>query len=114
MSDTNTYNFEVRVLMLLENGTWIAQGLDYDITGHGDTPDTALDNFGKTIIGQAIVDLTHGGKPLANVPKAPDFYWNRFNEAEWRGQQKRFDFPEETPPAYIVTAIAADTRMYFS
>jgi hypothetical protein len=112
MLEHTAYNFEVRVLMLLENGTWIAQGLDYDITGHGESTDEALENFGKTLLGQAILDLRHGQEPLACVPKAPDFYWKRFEEAGWRGQQKRFAVPEETPPAFVISALAADTRIY--
>lgn len=113
MSEPKTYNFEVKVLLLKENETWIAQGLEYDITGHGVTPDAAMDNFGKTMLGQAILDLCNGLEPLSNAPEAPQFYWNRFNEAEWRGRGKRFDLPSETPPAYMVSALAADTRLSF-
>ena len=60
MPERVPHNFEVRVLVILENGTWIARGLDYDITGHGNSPAVALDNFGKTLLGQAILDLHHG------------------------------------------------------
>lgn len=108
-----TYAFEVQVLMLLENGTWIAQGLDYDIAGHGETIEAAIDNFGKTFLGQAIVDLKHGEKPLAAIKKAPDFYWKRFGEAtKWHREKKRFDLPEATPPAFVISALAADLRIY--
>lgn len=116
MSETITYKFEVRVVMLLENDTWIAQGLDYDITGHGRTTDAALDNFGQTLLGQAIVDIHHGLEPLSNTPKAPEFYWKRFDEEGWR-KEKRFavrerrTVPEETPPAFMISAIATASRI---
>jgi len=109
MSETVTYNFEVRVVILLENNTWIAQGLDYDITGHGNTTEAALENFGRTMLGQVLVDLHNDEEPLANTPKAPEFYWKRFEEAQWRGQQKQLF--EETPPAYMISALATDTRI---
>lgn len=108
MSEPVVYRFEVRIVVLLENGTWIAQGLDYDITGHGSTTQAALENFGKTLIGQALVDLHHGEQPLASTPKAPRFYWKKFDEAQWRGEQQRFG---ETPPAYMISALATDTRI---
>ena len=103
--------------MLLENDTWIAQGLDYDITGHGHTTDAALDNFGQTLLGQAIVDIHHGLEPLSNTPKAPEFYWKRFDEEGWR-KEKHFavrervtTVPEETLPAFMISAIATASRI---
>lgn len=116
MTIQNTYKFEVRVVMLQENDTWIAQGLDYDITGHGDTADAALDNLGDTLLGQAIVDIHHGLEPLSNTPKAPEFYWKKFNQEGWR-KEKHFavsekrSIPDETPPAFMISAIATATRI---
>jgi hypothetical protein len=115
MSDVTTYNFEVNVLLLQEYGTWIAQGLDYDITGHGADITAAIENFGRTFLGQAIVDITHGEKPLVTVKRAPRFYWQRFDEAKWRGEEKRFQvLPEENLPAFMINALAADMRIYTS
>jgi len=113
MSNTTEHTFLVKVVLLQENETWIAQGLNYDITGHGATITAAIENFGKTFIAQALIDIRHGEKPLGNVPEAPRFYWDRFEEAAWRGlEQKRFEFPDETPPAFVINGIAADTRIY--
>ena len=116
MSEPITYQFEVNVLLLQENETWIAQGLEFDITGHGPDIEAAIENFGKTFLGQVIVDLCHKETPLGNVKKAPRPYWEWFNKAQfgWRrdGEEKRFEMsPEETLPAYMISALAADMRI---
>jgi len=112
MPEPINYNFEVRVVIFQENGIWIAQGLEWDITGHGKTTDAALENFGHTLLGQAIVDIHHGEIPLAKTPEAPQFCFRRWEEAEYQGKQpKSFVTPKETPDAFIISALAADTRL---
>jgi hypothetical protein len=114
MPEPITYKFEVNVLLLQENDVWIAQGLEYDITGHGEDVNSAIDNFGKTFLGQAIVDLSHGDKPLANVKKAPKFYWEKFREAKWhRDDKKQFEaVPDDVLPAFMISALASTMRIY--
>jgi hypothetical protein len=107
-----TYKFEVQVLILREYDSWIAQGLNYDITGHGQSLDEVIDNFGLTFVGQILVDLKHGERPLANTRPAPRFYWQKFEEATRLSEKKRFRLPEEIPPAFMVSAEAADLRIY--
>ena len=101
-----TYKFEVQVLIIRENESWIAQGLDYDITGHGKTLDDVLANFEQTFVGQILLDLHHGRTPLANIKKAPKFYWGRFNEAKRLAEKKQFAAPVNFPH-FIVNSEAA-------
>jgi hypothetical protein len=112
MSEESTYTFEVRVLILWENESWIAQGLDYDITGHGKTLNEVIDNFERTFVGQILIDIKHGQQPLANIPRAPKFYWKKFDEGKRLAEKKRFTLPEAMPPAFMVSAEAADLRIY--
>lgn len=105
--EPTTYKFEIQVLILRENESWIAQGLDYDITGHGKTLDDVLDNFEQTFVGQILLDLHHGRTPLANIKKAPKFYWGKFNEAKRLAEKKQFAAPVSFPPHFIVNSEAA-------
>jgi len=107
-----TYNFEVQILILRENESWIAQGLDYDITGHGKTLNDVIDNFERTFVGQILLDMHHGQQPLATIKKAPSFYWKKFDEAKRLTDKKRFSLPQEHQPAFMVSAGAADVRIY--
>ena len=102
-----TYKFEVQVLILRENESWIAQGLDYDITGHGKTLDDVLENFERTFVGQILLDMHHGQTPLGNIKKAPKFYWEKFSEAKPLAEKKQFAAPLTFPPHFIVNSEAA-------
>jgi hypothetical protein len=107
MSDTIEYNFQVQVLILRENESWIAQGLDFDITGHGKTLDEVMENFERTFTGQILLDLHHGQKPLANIRKAPRFYWQKFDEAKRLAEKKQFSLPTNNVPWFNVSAETA-------
>jgi hypothetical protein len=50
---------------------WVAQGLERDITGQGDTPTEALKSFEHVITGHIILDIENGRKPLSNIPPVP-------------------------------------------
>ena len=102
-----TYKFEVQVLILRENESWIAQGLDYDITGHGRTLDDVLENFERTFVGQILLDMHHGHTPLGHVKKAPKFYWDRFSEAKRLAEKKQFALSLNFPPHVIINSEAA-------
>ena len=104
--DSITYKFEVQVLILRENESWIAQGLDYDITGHGKTLDDVLENFERTFVGQILLDLHHGQTPLVHVKKAPKFYWKKFSEAKRLAEKKQFA-PPLNFPHFVVNSEAA-------
>ncbi len=107
MSEVTEYKFEVQVVILRENESWIAQGLDYDITGHGKTLDDVMDNFERTFVGQILLDLHHRQQPLANIKKAPQFYWKKFHEAKRLAEKKQFSLPTNVPPSLMVSAEAA-------
>lgn len=104
MSDVIEYKFQVQVLILRENESWIAQGLDFDITGHGKTLDDVMENFERTFIGQILLDLHYGQKPLGNIRKAPRFYWQRFDEAKRFAEKKQFSMP--------MFMVSAETAIY--
>jgi hypothetical protein len=101
-----TYTFRTGVVIFWEHSLWIAQGLDYDITGHGNDVESAIENLVQTLVGQILIDVKHGERPLANTLRAPKFYWDKFHKAKQltEKREKRFSIPEEVLPAYMIEA----------
>jgi hypothetical protein len=116
----STLELEVQVLVFKEGESWIAQGLNYDITGHGQSLNDVIDNFWHTLICQIVVDIKHGDRPLGNIKPAPKFYWQRLEQTRAKRfvEKKNFTFPDgveladslELPdsilPAYMISAQA--------
>lgn len=50
---------------------WVAQGLERDITGQGDTPIEALKSFEHVITGHIILDIENGIEALSKIPPVP-------------------------------------------
>jgi hypothetical protein len=78
-----THTIQISGLLLKEASAWVAQGLEYDIAAQGKTIRDAMKAFRRTVVGQMVIDMKHGREPLSAIPKAPDFYWQKyFEEAE--------------------------------
>lgn len=75
-------NVTVRVLLFQQDGQWIAQCLEHDITAQGETLEEARRGWEHTLVGYLCLSEENGVKPLANVPRAPKFYWDRFEQAD--------------------------------
>ena len=71
------WDFSLSILMFREGNGWIAQCLEYDITAQGNGDQAVKDSFEKTFVGQVIVDIIHGKKPLEGISRAPKMYWDR-------------------------------------
>ncbi|HVZ52291.1 MAG TPA: hypothetical protein VG986_10010 [Pseudolabrys sp.] len=73
------------VVLYQENGMWIAQGLQFDITARGKSPTEAAKNFDAKVGAELAMSLELGDEsPLAGVGKAPDRFWDMFKDAEMR------------------------------
>lgn len=99
--------FDISVLLRYEGKGWAAQCLEYDISGQGRTLAEAKASLEKAFVGQIIVDVSNRSAPLAEVPAAPREYWETFEQAERLSDRKPFYIP----PAYMVRAAAAETRI---
>jgi hypothetical protein len=84
--------FPVSVVLYQEDGVWIAQGLEYDITARGSDPVEASERFNQKIGAEFIMSMEIGEKPLSGVPKAPQEFWDMYKAAILRG------FTVETAP----------------
>ena len=63
--------FAVSVVLYQEDGIWIAQGLQFDITARGSDPVEASERFNEKIGAEFIMSMDIGEDPLAGVPRAP-------------------------------------------
>jgi hypothetical protein len=106
-----TFKFKVNVLLLREDNAWVAQCLDFDISAHGRSIHDAKSAFGRVFIGQILLDIQHGRKPLQDVPKAPARYRTLFNHAERLKDAYLLKVPRSVPPAFIINAVAGDLRI---
>jgi len=105
-----TYSFNLSILLLQEDKTWIAQCLEWDIAAQGKTLDDALKSFEKTFVGQLVLDIGQDKNPLENTPRTPKEYWTKFEQAKKLEERKPFYLPEEISLACI-TASAQDLRI---
>lgn len=71
----------LRVLLISHDSLWVAQCLEYDITGQGDTIEEALAGLKCSIFGHAISDVEDGLPPLHGISPAPPWCFQEFTNA---------------------------------
>ena len=69
-----------KVLLFPEEGGWIAQCLEHDIVAQGANVKEAKERLVLTVVCQIVVDLKNGKRPLEGIDKAPQRYWEQFEE----------------------------------
>ena len=102
----------MHVLLLKEGSLWVAQCLEHDIAAQGPTVADAKKAFGRTFADQVAVALHCGEEPLATFGKAPQYYWDLFDEADL-AEPIRIPDPIQIPPAFMTDAMQtlADSRI---
>jgi hypothetical protein len=100
-------NFSLSILLRHEEYGWAAQCLEYDISAQGRTLPEVKAAIAKAFVSQVMVDITNGNAPLADIPPAPREYWAVFGQGERLADRTPFYIP----PAYMVRAAPADTRI---
>ena len=68
-------------VLLIEGAAWTAQCLEHDIAAQGDTQEDAMLELHCVISAQKAIEETAGRVGLERIPRAPDFYWQKFREA---------------------------------
>lgn len=92
--------FDLSVLVLPEDGGFAAQCLEYDIAAQGTTEEMAKEAFEETFIGQIVVDLKQGKKPLEGIAKAPTMYWDMRERTENQPKRRPVYMPELSSPVF--------------
>jgi hypothetical protein len=76
---------EIRVVIYPEDGIWIAQGLEFDITARGGTPVEASERFNTKVGAEMVMSLELGDDaPLSGIGSAPAKFVEMYNNAKMR------------------------------
>jgi hypothetical protein len=106
-SERTTHRLHLHIVFVREHGGWVAQALQHDFAGQGDTPDEALRALAHTIGSHFFVAERRGiADPLAHVPEAPDTYWALFERAAKRAMKAGEIQAPGLPQAFVIQAIA--------
>jgi hypothetical protein len=65
----------LNVLFFKEEGFWVAQCLQFDVTAQGETLPEARKSFERVLVAQILSDLQEKRQPLSSVPSAPAKFW---------------------------------------
>lgn len=77
--------FRVGVIIYPEDGFWIAQGVQFDITARGKTPTEASQRFNDKFGAELVMSIEIGdSEPLSGIGAAPAEFWEMYKRAEMR------------------------------
>lgn len=102
-------DFEVKILLINENGLWVAQCLDYDFAAQGKNMKEAMDSFARSFAGQICTELKYGKEPFEDFTKAPIEYWDMFDASE---PLRTAHFP--VPEAFVPDGIGFAHRAVYA
>lgn len=101
----------VKVLFMREGEAWIAQCLEHDIAAQGKTLHEAEEIFGRTFVGQLMLDFRRGKEPLQGVRPAPRTYWQKFDEGIGLKVEPTIALPKGNVPAFPFEEIRKEARV---
>jgi hypothetical protein len=74
---------EMNIVLYPEGDYWIAQGLQFDITARGNTRQEAASRFKAKVGAEILISFEIGDQtPLSGVERAPQKFWDMFEEAQ--------------------------------
>ncbi len=99
----------LRVLLLKEEGGWVAQCLEYDIAARGASVEEAQINFRDTLLGQLELDRQRGREPFAGKKPAPPWYWQTLQRSKRLADPISLKSPKKAPatPGFRLTSAEA-------
>lgn len=68
------------ILLFKEQGQWIAQGLEHDITAQAETMLGVVSAFEHTLASEFAICTKKGLNFHEAIPPAPKYYWNKLNK----------------------------------
>jgi hypothetical protein len=90
MATPDNATLEVDVVLYEEEGLWIAQGLQFDVTARGDSPTQASDRFDAKVGAEMIMSIELQDEvPLAGVGQAPEKFWTMFKAAKMNVEKEQ-------------------------
>lgn len=102
------HRIHLHVVLIQEADGWVAQALQYDFAGQGDSADAAFKALAVTIASHLVLAERYGiPDPLANVDSAPTQYWELFESAARKRKLETAAFEAPgMPPAFVIQAFA--------
>jgi len=111
----------LRILLLHEDGAWVAQCLEFDVCGQGDQIDDALFSLEAAFVGQILLDARDKREPMSFVKTAPQRYVDLYEHAKALTEKRPFRVPERDelpaeiadvmPPLWMKPSATADVRV---
>lgn len=94
----------LNVLLMKDGDAWSAQCLEHNIAAQGETTDAAILELTRTIVGELALRAEREQEGLADIPRAPDMYWEMFGRANSLNISHRplFRPDQEIPPAFML------------
>ena len=71
----------ISAILYQEGNSWIAQGLEYDITAQAPTLPALQDRFATKVAAEVAISLDLDRKPLEGIGRAPESFWRMFEKA---------------------------------
>ncbi len=90
---------EVHVVFFQEEGTWVAQCVEYDIAAFASTLAALPRAFERAVAANVCANADMHRDPLTGIPKAPSRYRDMFEQAVWgpRGHRPPIHFDGHIP-----------------
>jgi len=71
----------IKVVLFQDGTLWVAQCVNHDLASQGKTLEEAQRNLIRMIVGNVILDLQKGIKPLSQYASAPKAFQDIFNQS---------------------------------
>jgi hypothetical protein len=85
MPVVSTHDFRVSVILYPEDGSWIAQGIEFDVTARGANPVEASGRFHDKFAAELIMSMElEDEELLSGVNAAPQEFWTMYRNAKMR------------------------------
>ena len=72
---------EISTVAYEEDGRWVVQGLEFDITAQGESLPSAHDAFIIKVLAEVGISLDLEREPLDGIDPAPTEFWTMFKDA---------------------------------
>lgn len=71
----------LRALVFWQEGQWAAQVLEHDIASQGKSLDDVISRLAGQIAVEMVVRHNSESAPFEEIPRSPDWFWERYAEA---------------------------------
>jgi hypothetical protein len=98
----------INAILLEEDGMWVAQCLEFNFVSFAATLDELPRTFMQQIEDQVAADLEAGQSPFFGYKRAPQKYWDMFEEAKRRSKPIK---PKKSLPRRVMEFLDRQTKI---